>query len=129
MQEISIINLIDVIFMLLIFFMLTTTFKKSESFDVNLPKSSAKFEVDDNATARIYYDLSEVVSVVINDNEPIKLSFDELNQTLPSLNLNAFKSVHLSADKSHSYASIINLITVLKENQISNINLDIEKKN
>ena len=42
--EISMLNLIDVIFMLLIFFMIATTFNKYSQFQLSIPKSDAKFD-------------------------------------------------------------------------------------
>ena len=44
--EISMLNLIDVIFMLLIFFMIATTFNKYSQFQLSIPKSDAKFDKD-----------------------------------------------------------------------------------
>ena len=51
--EISMLNLIDVIFMLLIFFMIATTFNKYSQFQLSVPKSDAKFDKKENAKIEI----------------------------------------------------------------------------
>ncbi|WP_172402315.1 biopolymer transporter ExbD [Helicobacter sp. 13S00401-1] len=126
MQSISILNLIDVIFVLLIFFMLTTTFKKNQSFDVNLPKSKASFKKDKKQDVTIFYQKNGEVVIVIGSKKPIATSFDELSKTLRSLNLNSYETIHVSADKDLSYGRIVMLMTALKSNGVSNISLDIQ---
>ena len=51
--EISMLNLIDVIFMLLIFFMIATTFNKYSQFQLSVPKSNAKFDKKEETKAEI----------------------------------------------------------------------------
>ena len=51
--EISMLNLIDVIFMLLIFFMIATTFNKYSQFQLSIPKSDAKFDKKEETKAEI----------------------------------------------------------------------------
>ena len=51
--EISMLNLIDVIFMLLIFFMIATTFNKYSQFQLSVPKSDAKFDKKEKARIEI----------------------------------------------------------------------------
>ena len=46
--DISMLNLIDVIFMLLIFFMIATTFNNYSQFQLSVPKTSTKLEQKEN---------------------------------------------------------------------------------
>lgn len=125
--NISMINLIDIIFILLIFFMITTTFKQTESFGVNLPKSSSSFSRDNNISVSIFYDLNEKITIKADKNIVFSSNLDEFSQKIKGLNLNSYKTVHLSADNALGYGKIINLISILKDNEIANLNLDIEK--
>lgn len=125
--NISMINLIDIIFILLIFFMITTTFKQTESFGVNLPKSSSSFSKDNNISVSIFYDLNEKITIKADKNIVFSSNLDEFSQKIKGLNLNSYKTVHLSADSALGYGKIINLISILKDNEITNLNLDIEK--
>lgn len=126
---ISMINLIDVIFMLLIFFMITTTFKKTEDFPINLPKSNENFQVSQNENITIFYYLNGKISVNFGKDNSTILNLEDFKNRVKNLNLSNFKEVHLSADKDLDYGKIIDLISILKQNNVLKINLDIEKIN
>lgn len=61
--------LIDMVFILLIFFMVTTTFVKDMKVDLNRP-DAASASPSDSKVIRVYIDSSNEVYV---DNQPIKL--------------------------------------------------------
>ncbi|NLK66593.1 MAG: biopolymer transporter ExbD [Campylobacteraceae bacterium] len=124
---ISMINLIDVIFMLLIFFMITTTFKKTENFPINLPKSSANFIQDENVSVTVFYGLENTILVSFDDRKSLSFSLDEFQDEVLNLGLESYQKVHLSADESLDYGNVISLLSILKENNVSKVNLDIEK--
>lgn len=120
--EISMLNLIDVIFILLVFFMLTTTFKKYWHFDIELPKQSIQEEIKED---------KDSIEVMLNvDNQIyIKQGKDFVNIDESSLAkfLNGYKIAVLNADKNLSYDKIISLITLIKNTNINTIKLNIEK--
>ncbi|ASM37760.1 TonB system transport protein ExbD [Campylobacter sputorum bv. paraureolyticus LMG 11764] len=124
---ISMINLIDVIFMLLIFFMITTTFAKTENFPINLPKSSEDFSDNRPQSITLFYFLNGNISINFDNKNTTFLNLDDFKNNIKSLNLANFNEIHLSADNGLDYGNIINLISILKENDVSKINLDIEK--
>lgn len=125
--SISIINLIDIIFILLIFFMITTTFKQTESLDINLPKSKTSFNKNSDVNVVIFYDLNEKITIKTDNKVLFSSNLDDLSKEIGELNLNTFKAVHLSADSKLDYGKIAKLMSILKENKIKNLNLDIEK--
>lgn len=125
--SISMINLIDVIFMLLIFFMITTTFSKTENFPINLPKSSADFSANKPQSITLFYFINGNISINFDNKNTTFLNLDDFKNNIKSLNLANFNEIHLSADNGLDYGNIINLISILKENDVSKINLDIEK--
>lgn len=125
--QISMINLIDIIFMLLIFFMLTTTFKTFSEFNIKLPESKADFKPSKDEIVEILLDKNKEI-ILNHNNIKIKLSEDELVEKLSTLNENLKKHIKLSADKSLKYGQIIGLISLLKDANIENVELNIERK-
>ena len=59
--EISMLNLIDVIFMLLIFFMIATTFNKYSQFQLSVPKSDGKFDEKEETRIEIVGDKNKII--------------------------------------------------------------------
>jgi len=53
-QELPLIPLIDVVFILIVFFMLTTNFMQTESMELLLPSAGAPKNTDDKALVRIF---------------------------------------------------------------------------
>ncbi len=68
-QEINISPLIDIVFILLIFFMVTATFVKDYDLDINRPKASSATPSSSKAI-RIYIDSSGDVFI---DGQPVRL--------------------------------------------------------
>lgn len=120
--EISMLNLIDVIFILLVFFMLTTTFKKYWHFDIELPKQSISENIKDS---------DETIDIMLNLNNEIfikqKKDFIKIKQDDLALALKNYKIAILNADKNLSYDKVINLITLIKNTNIDTIKLNIER--
>lgn len=125
--NISMINLIDIIFVLLIFFMITTTFKVFSNFDIKLPQSNANFDKDNKKNIEILYTKDEQIIYIENKNQ-IFLTENKLKEKLILLHNELKKNIKLSADETLAYGKIINLISILKESNIQNVELNIEKK-
>lgn len=125
--NISMINLIDIIFVLLIFFMITTTFKVFSNFDIKLPQSNANFDKDNKKNIEILYTKDEQIIYIENKNQ-IFLTENKLKEKLILLHDELKKNIKLSADETLAYGKIINLISILKESNIQNVELNIEKK-
>lgn len=121
------INLIDIVFMLLIFFMLTTTFKTFSEFDISLPESKADFKPSKDKIIEILLTKDEKIILSQNDVKT-KLNQQELIKKLSTINENLKKHIKLSADKSLKYGQIISLISILKDADIENVELNIERK-
>lgn len=67
--DVDVSPLIDMVFILLIFFMVTTTFVKDMKLDLNRPSASSATKSDDKVV-RVYIDN---VGDVYIDNQPVKL--------------------------------------------------------
>ncbi len=68
-DNIDVSPLIDMVFILLIFFMVTTTFVKDMKLDINRPAASSASR-SDTKVVRVYIDSSSEIYI---DNQPVKL--------------------------------------------------------
>ena len=67
--DVDVSPLIDMVFILLIFFMVTTTFVKDMKLDINRPSASSASK-SDSKVVRVYIDNTGEVYI---DNQPVKL--------------------------------------------------------
>ncbi|MGL5744577.1 MAG: ExbD/TolR family protein [Cetobacterium sp.] len=109
--------LIDVVFLLLIFFMLVTTFDKYSGFKIELPKTEAISE-----NSNLEYEL------IIDKNEKYFLMKDKISMetTLETLSekLNNVKEITISADKDLRYEVVLKAIGKLKSIGIDKVGLN-----
>jgi len=77
--EVSLISLIDVVLMLLIFFMLSTSFIHPSQIHVTLPKASATAPA---APARITITITRTGTLVVNDRSLVNARADTLRSAL-----------------------------------------------
>jgi len=110
--------LIDVVFILLIFFLVSSTFKKDEkALDLTLPKSSSAIKVIKK----------EQLSIELNSNSLAyrgkKISFDELDKILKGIK-DKSQTVNLRIDKDVLYQRVVKLFDLLKVNDLNNLALE-----
>lgn len=109
--------LIDVVFLLIIFFMVTTTFNNFGSIQVDLPSSIIE-KTDKNKSIEIIIDKDEKYH--ISDNGKIyPVEFNKLDEQLKTV-----KEATISADKNLKYQTVMDLITKIKENGVENLGLN-----
>ena len=121
--------LIDVVFLLLIFFMVATTFKDVNSgLNIELPQSSIqnKAEVE---SLQVLMNLEGDIFVNLDfkneKKESIKTDFENLRSVLENgLSKSEKKEVIISADKKLDYGSIVKLMTLSKEAGANSLNID-----
>ena len=126
--EISMLNLIDVIFMLLIFFMIATTFNKYSQFQLSIPKSDAKFDEKEETRAEIVVDRNRNYYIKIGDNVK-QISLESIPTELAKLPKELLGNITVTADEHLEYGIIVETMAKLKNNNIKNINLNIQKNN
>ena len=123
--EISVLNLIDIIFTMLIFFMVATTFNSYSHLGINVPDSDMK-----KTDAK-----EEKVEILLNKNKEYFLKTDSAVRKIDVNNLEAEvsflkntkeKNITLTADKELEYGMIIELMGKLKNAGIKDINLNIQ---
>ena len=121
--------LIDVVFLLLIFFMLATSFDERSAFKIDLPKSTAAKTKSTLKEVQVLVDKDRNVYVRYTDNSG-KSQNEKLDLTSfvsvvsEKLNNSESKDVIISADKDIDYGFIVEIRSLLKESGASAINID-----
>jgi len=109
--------IIDVVFILLIFFIVSSVFKKEElALVLDLPNSSAKeMEVDKD---QVFIELSSDKLAI----KGIEVSFDSLEDNLKEIE-NKRKSVIVRIDKKVEYQRVIKVLDLLQKYDLTNLAL------
>ena len=121
--------LIDVVFLLLIFFMLATSFDERSAFKIDLPKSAAAKTKSTLKEVQVLVDKDRNVYVRYTDNsgksqnEKLDLS-SFVSVVSEKLNTSESKDVMISADKAIDYGFIVEIMSLLKESGATAINID-----
>ncbi len=126
--EISMLNLIDVIFMLLIFFMIATTFNKYSQFQLSVPKSDAKFDEKEETRIEIVVDRNKNYYIKIGDNVK-QISLESIPAELAKLPKELLGNITVTADEHLEYGIIVETMAKIRNKNIKNINLNIQKNN
>jgi biopolymer transport protein ExbD len=100
--EINLTPLIDVVFLLLIFFMVSTTFVYTNSLKVNLPKAKGE-SVETKKNINIVITKQGVIT--IDGKDVSKLTFGKKLQDLYSKNPNA--TIIIQADKDSKHGDVV----------------------
>lgn len=108
--------LIDVVFLLIIFFMVTTTFNNFGSVQIDLPSSTIQ-QTDKNKSIEIIID-KDGKYYISEDGKITQVQFSDLDTYLKSA-----KEATVSADKNLKYQTIMDVITKIKENGVDNLGL------
>ncbi len=124
---ISMLNLIDVIFVLLLFFMVTTSFNKFAHIDIALPQSASNLDEKDTKNVEVFYLLNGEVLLSIN-GEQKSLNLADLAAQISNLTPKQKENVKLNADEAINYGEVVNLISILKDSGTQNVELNIKKK-
>ncbi len=121
--------LIDVVFLLLIFFMLATSFDERSAFKIDLPKSTAAKTKSTLKEVQVLVDKEKNIYLRYTDNsgksqsEKLDLS-SFVSVVSEKLNISESKDVMISADKAIDYGFIVEIMSLLKESGATAINID-----
>ena len=121
--------LIDVVFLLLIFFMLATSFDERSAFKIDLPKSTAAKTKSTLKEVQVLVDKEKNIYLRYTDNsgrlqsEKLDLS-SFVSVVSEKLNTSESKDVMISADKAIDYGFIVEIMSLLKESGSTAINID-----
>ncbi len=117
-------SLIDVIFMLVLFFLITTTFASAPGFKVDLPKSSASDITRDRKDLTI--SIAQDRSIAINQKY---VTDDELKDRLyEEAQLNPATLVIIQADQSVSHGKVVQVMDLAKQAGLNHLAIATEPK-
>ena len=109
--------LIDVVFLLLIFFMVSTTFNKYGKIDIDVPVSKVSEKIE-NSKIEIIIDKNENY-FILKDGKTFPINLDDLGEYLKNV-----KEVSITGDKNLKYQTIMDLITKVKQQGIKNLGIN-----
>lgn len=115
--------LVDVVFLLVIFFMVTSTFIKNPGIGVNLPSSKA---ADSVPKKDIIITIDKDGRVYIGDTE---MSFSEVGAYIKRVvTKNPSRTVVLRGDKTIPYAKLIEIMDIVKLAGVNRLSLATERR-
>lgn len=113
--------LIDVVFLLLIFFIVSSTFNKYGSIKVELPTSNMESVKDDeNEALEIIIDKDNRYFINYKEDKKREVTFEELDSYL----ISGVKSVAITGDKNLKYQNIIDVVSKVKNHGIENLGIN-----
>ena len=124
--EISMLNLIDVIFMLLIFFMIATAFNKYSQFQLSIPKSDAKFDKKEETKAEIIVNREKKYFLKLGNNVK-EISGENIHNEILRLPKEMLENMTLTADEHLEYGYIVEIMSKLRNENVKNVSLNIQK--
>ena len=124
--EISMLNLIDVIFMLLIFFMIATTFNKYSQFQLSVPKSDAKFDKKEKTKIEIIVNREKKYFLKLGNNVK-EISGENIHNEILRLPKEMLENVAFTADEHLEYGYIVEIMSKLRNENVKNVSLNIQK--
>lgn len=113
----SMASMTDVIFLLLVFFMVTSTFVFPTALEVNLPQSSEQTAIKPGT--RVYLDKELQLFVSHNQEEPQAIEMENLVAYLVSAQQQATESfIALYADEEVPYGKVVELLNLAAQNNL-----------
>ena len=112
MEVFSMASMTDVIFLLLIFFMVTSTFVFPTALEVNLPESSHQTTL--KPSTRVFIDKDSHFYVSISGEEPAMIEFESLAGALQDARLNMSPDtddfIAVYADEEVTYGTLVRVL-------------------
>lgn len=109
--------LIDVVFLLLIFFMVSTTFNKYGKIDIELPSSTVVSQTKDSKI-EIVIDKNEKYFAIV-DGKTSEIDINNLGELLAGV-----KEVSITGDKNLKYQVVMDAITKVKKQGVENLGIN-----
>ena len=110
--------LIDVVFLLIIFFMVSTTFNKYGNIDIDLPSANVDTPDQENKS----------IEIIIDKNEKYFISKDGKTEAIEIENLGTLlqgvKEVTISGDKELKYQVIMDTVSKVKNAGVENLGIN-----
>ena len=110
--NINVTPLIDVVFLLLIFFMITTTFQKDTELQINLPEANAEKNQDNDQPLEIVVDTNG--NFFVDGKKLLNSTPDSLRKAVQKITVgNKDRHVVIRGDGKANYQSIVTIMDVI----------------
>ncbi len=117
MAAFSMASMTDVIFLLLVFFMVTSTYVFPTALDVNLPEGTE--QTPENPSTRVFIDADGAYFVSVADSEPAPVPADSLAAVLTSLQgADSIAGIAVYADVDVAYGKVVEVLNLGAENSL-----------
>lgn len=113
----SMASMTDVVFLLLVFFMVTSAFVFPTALEIDLPESSLQTPV--KPSTRVFVDAEGLYYVSVSDSDPIPVAQDQLVPYLTSLApADSLGAVAVYADAEVAYGKVVEVLNIGADNSI-----------
>ena len=115
-------SLIDVVFLLLIFFMVTTTFEKQAKLKIQLPEATEK--VNPQAQDQVVISISQKGSIYINNNELLNSKYASIATSLKQILKGDEKPpIVIRADADAAHKHVVTVMDVLADMGFTSVSI------
>ena len=114
--------LIDIVFLLLIFFILNSQFEKLTSLELNLPKVNSE-QLDEINGKNLVIEITAIEEIIINGQKLSEITFNSLNNYIKE-NFSQFSSAVISADSNTKYKYLVTIMDVLNKNNFETVEIN-----
>ena len=119
---VDMIPMIDIVFQLVIFFMVATTFKTTTGLELNIPQAKTVTTIS-STPLKVY--IQDENLITIGDFKTDKQNFESFLQKTASSDK---KSVVIYGNKAMEYQLLIDIMDILRNNGYTSIDLALKKK-
>ena len=114
--------LIDIVFLLLIFFILNSQFEKLTSMELNLPKVNSE-QLDEINGKNLVIEITAIEEIILNGQKISEITFNSLNNYIKE-NFSQFSSAVISADSNTKYKYLVTIMDVLNRNNFETVEIN-----
>ena len=114
--------LIDIVFLLLIFFILNSQFEKLTSMELNLPKVNSE-QLEEINGKNLVIEITAIEEIILNGQKLSEITFNSLNNYIKE-NFSQFSSAVISADSNTKYKYLVTIMDVLNRNNFETVEIN-----
>lgn len=119
---VDMIPMIDIVFQLVIFFMVATTFKTTTGLELNIPQAKTVATIS-STPLKVYIQDENLITV-----GDYKTDLENFNQILNKVATSDKKNVIIYGNKAMEYQLLIDIMDTLRSNGYESIDLALKKK-
>ena len=114
--------LIDIVFLLLIFFILNSQYEKLTSMELNLPKVNSD-QLNEINGKNLVIEITAIEEIILNGQKLSEITFNSLNNYIKE-NFSQFSSAVISADSNTKYKYLVTIMDVLNRNNFETVEIN-----